>query len=61
MLPPTAVFESMRALVLENVFRADLMLWALALNIVWITLAGWGFMKLMHSSKRMGSLLSVGE
>jgi ABC-2 type transport system permease protein len=60
-LPPTAVFEGMRALVLENTFRADLMLWALALNAFWITLAGWGFMRLMNASKRMGSLLSVGE
>jgi ABC-2 type transport system permease protein len=60
-LPPTAVFEGMRDLVLHNVFRADLMLWALALNAVWITLAGWGFLKLMHASKRAGSLMSVGE
>jgi ABC-2 type transport system permease protein len=60
-LPPTAVFEGMRALVLENTFRADLMLWAFAINIVWITLAGWGFLKLMHSSKQAGSLMSVGE
>lgn len=61
MLPPTAVFEGMRALMIENVFRADLMLWALGLNVIWITLAGWGFMRLMRSSKRLGSLLSVGE
>jgi ABC-2 type transport system permease protein len=60
-LPPTAVFEGMRELVLHNVFRADLMLWAFALNVVWITLAGWGFLKLMHASKQAGSLMSVGE
>ena len=29
-LPPTYVFEGMRALLIEHVFRADLMRWALA-------------------------------
>ena len=61
MLPPTAVFEGMRSLVLENTFRADLMLWSFGLNVIWIALAGWAFMRLMQSSKRAGSLLSVGE
>lgn len=60
-LPPTAVFEGMRALVLEQTFRTDLMIWALCLNIAWISLAGWGFLRLMHSSKQAGSLMNVGE
>ena len=34
MLPPTYVFEGMRALLVDKVFRADLMLQALALNAV---------------------------
>ena len=33
-LPPTYVFEGMRALLIDQVFRADLMLDALALNVV---------------------------
>lgn len=61
MLPPTAVFEGMRALMLENTFRTDLMLWAFGLNVIWIALAGWGFMRFMQSSKTVGSLMSVGE
>lgn len=60
-LPPTAVFEGMRALVLEQTFRADLMIWALCLNIAWISLAGWGFLRLLYASKQAGSLMSVGE
>ena len=32
-LPPTYVFEGMRALVMEQVFRADLMVEAFALNV----------------------------
>src|SRR5258708_13325567 len=35
-LPPTAVFEGMRALVVDQVFRADLMWWALGLNVLWL-------------------------
>ena len=34
MLPPTYVFEGMRALLIDHVFRADLMLQAFALNAV---------------------------
>jgi ABC-2 type transport system permease protein len=34
MLPPTYVFEGMRALLIDKVFRADLMIQALALNAV---------------------------
>ena len=34
MLPPTYVFEGMRALLIDHVFRADLMMQALALNAV---------------------------
>ena len=33
-LPPTYVFEGMRALVIDQTFRADLMIQALALNVV---------------------------
>ena len=33
-LPPTYVFEGMRALLIEHTFRLDLMLEALALNVV---------------------------
>src|SRR3974390_2071929 len=33
-LPPTYVFEGMRALIIDHVFRADLMLEALCLNVV---------------------------
>jgi ABC-2 type transport system permease protein len=60
-LPPTAVFEGMRALVLEHTFRGDLMLWALALNAVWLTAAGIAFTALLNSARRVGSLIQVGE
>ena len=60
-LPPTAVFEGMRALVLEHTFRSDLMLWSLALNAVWLSVAAIAFTALLNSARRVGSLIQVGE
>ena len=42
-LPPTYVFEGMRALLIDHIFRADLMLEALALNAVFSWLASSAF------------------
>jgi ABC-2 type transport system permease protein len=60
-LPPTAVFEGMRALVIDHAFRADLMLWALGLNLIWLTAGAISFMWLLRASRRSGSLLQIGE
>jgi ABC-2 type transport system permease protein len=60
-LPPTYVFEGMRALVLDQVFRADLMLQALAINIVLFALAIFAFLAFLRSAREIGSLLAGGE
>jgi ABC-2 type transport system permease protein len=60
-LPPTYVFEGMRALLIEHVFRADLMAQALALNVVLMAAAAVAFLKLVDSARRQGSLLQTGE
>jgi ABC-2 type transport system permease protein len=60
-LPPTYVFEGMRALVLDQVFRADLMVAAFALNAVYLTVAVFVFLQLLKSARRIGSLLQTGE
>jgi ABC-2 type transport system permease protein len=60
-LPPTYVFEGMRALVLEQTFRADLMLAAFALNLVYFAVAVAVFLGLLRSARRIGSLLQSGE
>ena len=60
-LPPTSVFEGMRALLIEHVFRADLMARALALNVVIMAGAVIAFLKLVDSARRQGSLLQTGE
>ena len=61
MLPPTYVFEGMRALVVDQMFRADLMIQALALNLVLFSAATGAFLALLASARRNGSLLQTGE
>jgi ABC-2 type transport system permease protein len=60
-LPPTYVFEGMRALLIDHVFRADLMLQALAFNVVLFACASFAFLKLLQSARTQGSLLQTGE
>jgi ABC-2 type transport system permease protein len=60
-LPPTYVFEGMRALLLTHVFRADLMLEAFSINIILITLAIFAFLKYLQAARRHGSLLQGSE
>jgi ABC-2 type transport system permease protein len=60
-LPPTYVFEGMRALLIDHVFRADLMLKALALNLVYFGVSVLVFMRLLEAARRHGSLIQTGE
>jgi len=57
-LPPSYVFEGMRALLVDGVFRADLMAWALGLNAIYFTLAALVFMRLFEKARTTGSLLA---
>ncbi|MFL6799457.1 MAG: ABC transporter permease [Xanthobacteraceae bacterium] len=61
LLAPTYVFEGMRALIMQQEFRLDLMLEAFALNIIYFSAAGLAFLQLLASSRRVGSLLQTGE
>jgi ABC-2 type transport system permease protein len=60
-LPPTYVFEGMRALLIDHAFRADLMLEALALNAIFMAIGIFGFLKLLRAARRHGSLMQTGE
>jgi ABC-2 type transport system permease protein len=60
-LPPTYVFETMRAMLIDRTLRVDLMLYSLALNVIWIALGALAFKALLASARRAGSLLSMGE
>jgi ABC-2 type transport system permease protein len=60
-LPPTYVFEGMRALLMQHEFRIDLMLDALAINAVLFAASCAVFLALLRSARRHGSLLQGGE
>jgi ABC-2 type transport system permease protein len=60
-LPPTYVFEGMRALLIDHTFRADLMLEALAINAVLLAGGTFAFLKLLQAARRHGSLMQTGE
>ena len=60
-LPPTYVFEGMRAALIDHVFRADLMVWAFAINIALLGAGLWLFVALFDNARRAGSLMQMGE
>ena len=60
-LPPTYVFEGMRAALIDHTFRADLMGMAFLLNMIAISAAVFAFFRLLASARRQGSLLATGE
>jgi len=55
------VFEGMRALLIDHVFRADLMAQAFALNVVLFAAGVAGFLVLLKSARREGTLLQGGD
>jgi ABC-2 type transport system permease protein len=61
MLPPTYVFEGMRALLIDHVFRSDLMVQAFGMNMVVFGVGIFGFMLLLKSARRNGSFMQTGE
>jgi ABC-2 type transport system permease protein len=60
-LPPTYVFEGMRALLIDQVFRADLMAQAFALNVAVFAAGVAGFLIFLRSARREGTLLQGGD
>jgi len=60
-LPPTYVFEGMRALLIDHTFRGDLMARAFLMNVAAFSAGAFGFMQLLKSARRHGSLLQTGE
>jgi ABC-2 type transport system permease protein len=60
-LPPTYVFEGMRALLVDKVFRGDLMLQAFALNVLLFVGSTIAFLALLRSARIHGTLLQGGD
>jgi len=51
----------MRALIVQHVFRADLMIQSFALNAVWFACGVIGFLLFLKSARREGTLLQGGD
>jgi len=60
-LPPSYVFEGLRALLLEKTLRLDLMAEAFALNMIFFAVSVGIFAAMLQSARRIGSLLQTGE
>jgi ABC-2 type transport system permease protein len=60
-LPPTHVFEGMRALVIDGVFRGDLMASAIAINVAYIAGSLAVFIFAFERARERGQLLQTGE
>ena len=60
-LPPTHVFEGMRSLVIDGTFRGDLMVSAVAINLVYIAGSLAVFLFGFRRARERGQLLQTGE
>ncbi len=60
-LPPTHVFEGMRALVINKMFQSEQMLIALGLNLLYFSAAYLMFHLFLLEARRKGSLMQIGE
>jgi ABC-2 type transport system permease protein len=60
-LPPTYVFEGMRAIMIDHTFHPKLMFDALALNALLFAAGAFGFLKLLQGARRTGALMQTGE
>lgn len=60
-IPTTYVFEGMRALLINEVFRTDLMMKSFALNLVYLVVGVYIFFLSFQAARRHGLLLQSGE
>ncbi len=61
MLPPTYVFQGMREVLTQHVFRADLMAAALGINVVLFAGGVAIYLWLLRKAREAGTLLQMGE
>jgi ABC-2 type transport system permease protein len=60
-LPASHVFEGMRAVIIDHLFRIDLLYNAILLNLVYVLLGTGVFLYAFHIARRRDLLLHVGE
>lgn len=60
-IPASHVFEGMRAVLIDKVFRVDLFVTALLLNIVYFAAGVAAFLYCFRAARRRGLILQIGE
>ena len=60
-LPAAHVFEGMRAILIDNTYRGDLMLYAILLNVIYIAVGFGAFFAFFRAARVRGLLLNLGE
>ncbi len=60
-LPPTYVFEALRALVIHHTFEAGLMARALLLNVAYLAAGAAAFAYFLRQARASGALVQIGE
>jgi ABC-2 type transport system permease protein len=60
-IPATHVFQGMRAALLHGQIAWSEMLWAIALNAVWLAVAGLLFASQFRAARVRGALITIGE
>jgi ABC-2 type transport system permease protein len=56
LLPPSYVFEGMRAIISGGAFRGSVLLWSAGLSAIYILLASWFFSRIHRHAVRTGLL-----
>jgi len=60
-LPSTRVFEGMRAVMFEHVFRVDYFVGAVLLDLLYLAAGGFLFFLAFRDARRRGALMQMGE
>jgi ABC-2 type transport system permease protein len=60
-LPPSHIFEGMRAILIDQTVRYDLLLSAILLDLAYFSAACWWFMHCLKVARNEGKLLQIGE
>lgn len=61
MLPPSYIFDGMRAILIDNTFRTDLIARASGINVVFLALGVGLFYWFMRRARHKGMILQIGE
>jgi ABC-2 type transport system permease protein len=60
-LPAAHVFEGMRAALLDGSLSWGHLAWAFGLDVAWLVVMAWVFMRQFQSARVRGALLNIGE